>query len=275
MVILNKNKYLYINNREDVKQLREYIVNSFKDLVFIEETHQYFLNGKELDSVTNVCHKFKLPFNKKEKAQGCYEKYFNNPSSQYYQMTTDEILEAWKKNSENACNHGHKNHTFGEDCFYLLTEQYDKILTPLVDGNLIAKTQEEINIVNFYNELSEKCIPILCETRGYYEEKGYSGTFDILFAYDNGGKLSQNLIIKDWKTNKNLFNQFNGEMLLYPFENLPADNFHIYTIQLSLYQLFLENIKCKVIARRLLYLTGNDYTVYKLQDVTKQLKNVL
>jgi hypothetical protein len=275
MEVLNKNKYKLVNNRKDVVALREYITNSFKDLEFKEDTHEYFLKNKKLESVSNVCKRFKEPFDKKEKAQGCFEKYFDNPSSEYYQMTTQQILEQWNRISETACCFGTKKHTFGEDIFYLVTEQYDKIERNLVDGNLIPEDEEENNVIKFWNDLPDNYIPILSECKGYLEDKGVAGTFDNLFAIDGNGKLSQNLILTDYKTNKNLFNQFQDEMLLYPFEDLPADNFHLYNIQLSLYALCLNKVKCKVIGRRLIYLRGDNYSIYKLKDFTKKLEEYL
>ncbi|MCK9544501.1 MAG: hypothetical protein M0R03_20980 [Novosphingobium sp.] len=270
MVVLDKNKYKSINNREDVVKLRNYIVNKFKDLVFIEESHQYFLNGVELTSVSNVCHRFQEKFDKDKQALNCFNKYFNDTNSKYYNMTVEDILKSWDDIAKAACDKGHINHSFGEDVFYLLTEQYDKIQRELVDGNLIPNDKEEENIIVFFNELPNNVIPILCETKVFNEGKRYSGTFDLLMAYDDGiNKLSQNLIIYDYKTNVDLFKNFNNKKLLHPFEDLLDMSYSLYSIQLSLYQLPLEQIKCNVIGRRLVHIRGENYKVYKLNNLTK------
>jgi len=275
MEVLNKDKWLSINQREDVEALRNYILNNFKDLSFKENTHQYFLNGKELQSVTKLIHRFQIPFNQKEKAQETFERNFDNPESKYYQKTVKEILTEWKKINKESTDKGHKNHNMGENCFYLLTEQYDKIDRELVDGNLIPLDQEEENVIRFFNDLPLNYIPLLAEARVYEEEKEYSGTFDLLMVYDNGKKLSQNLILGDFKTNKDLFKNFQEQKLLYPFENLLDSPYSTYIIQLSAYQIPLSNIGLKVIDRRLIYLRGENYSMYRLPDVTQKLINVL
>jgi hypothetical protein len=258
MITLQKDKYLSVNKRPDVVALRKYIIDSFKDLQFIESSHQYFLHGKELTSVSHVCHKFTVPFDKESKALGCYEKYFNNPIHKYYQMTVEQIIESWDKNNKEACDKGHTNHSFGENCAYLLMEEYDKIDRPLVNGNLIPQDREEEEVVRFYNDLPENYIPILTETRVYDEEKGYAGTFDNLFAVDKPGKkLSKSLIITDFKTNTNLFKSFNDEKMLPPFDFMLNTSYSSYVLQLSLYERCLTKIKLKVIGKRLIWLRTN------------------
>jgi hypothetical protein len=271
-----KDKWATVNSRSDVVALRKHITESFGDLEFNEKEHRYFLDGVEMEPVTTVCHRFKKEFDKHEMSKQCYEKYFNNPSSKYFRMTQKQIMEQWDSISSQACDFGTEKHSFAEDMFYLATGETEKIKGELTEeDNLIPTNQGEENVVTFFNDLPVKYIPILCETRGYLKEKRIAGTFDLLFAYDNGEKLSRNLLLMDWKTNKNLFNQFKQEMMLTPFGDFPADNFHIYTVQLSIYQLFLEAVHCRVIDRRLLYLRGNNYSMHKLQDVTGKLKTAL
>ena len=59
--------------QEEIKEVvegRELILESFKDLIFIEEGHKYFLNGKPLPSVSVVTHKFcAYPFDEQEQAE--------------------------------------------------------------------------------------------------------------------------------------------------------------------------------------------------------------
>jgi hypothetical protein len=43
---------------EEVTEIREKILNSFNELVFVEDGHKYFLRGEELQSVSNVTHQF-------------------------------------------------------------------------------------------------------------------------------------------------------------------------------------------------------------------------
>ena len=57
MKILKQKKYWVEHfNDEKYTQLREKILNSFKDLVFEEGPHKYYLHGKEITCVSNVTH---------------------------------------------------------------------------------------------------------------------------------------------------------------------------------------------------------------------------
>jgi hypothetical protein len=99
----------------------------------------------------------------------------------------------------------------------------------------------------------------------------------MLFAYQY--KNDWKLAIYDWKTNASLENSFNQSklnMLLPPFGYMVDEAKSIYTIQLSAYQLGIEQLGYEVIDRKLIWLK-EDGTYEKIQvnDVTKDLKNSL
>lgn len=87
------------------------------------------------------------------------------------------------------------------------------------------------------------------------------------------------LLIYDFKTNKELENQFNidkGNMLLPPFNKYVDQSKSIYTIQLSCYQLGIEQLGYKVIDRKLIWLKDDGtYDKISLDDVTKTLRKTL
>ena len=65
-------------------------------------------------------------------------------------------------------------------------------------------------------------------------------------------------------------------MLLPPFENFYDEAQSLYTLQLSCYQIPLEDIGLKVIGRRLIHLKEDGtYEKIPLKDVTKELRNTL
>jgi len=281
---MNFDKWKFINTRKDVIELRELITNSFKDLVFIEDSHQYFLNGKELTSVSKIVESFVPKFDADGMAQQCFEKYYDNPDSKYYQMTKQQILSEWVKINKDACDKGHHKHDYGENLFYLHTHQFDKIKLQYLYDHYKQYYFEphpndfmNHNVWKFWLDLPVEYIPILCETRVYDESKGYSGTFDILFAWDNGRTpLKDNLIIGDYKTNRDLFKNVNNQIMLSPFDNMLDMPYSHYQLQLSLYQIPLENIGCRVIDRRLIYLNNPvKYEMYRLDNHTEQLRNIL
>ena len=72
-------------------------------------------------------------------------------------MTVDDIIESWKKISNEACTHGTERHEFGESAFYYMIGEYDKILPEFKnriteDGGFMALHPKEEAIVKFYED---------------------------------------------------------------------------------------------------------------------------
>lgn len=285
MILYNNNKWLDIWENDKYKQIREKILNSFNELVFVDEGHKYFVGDRELLSVSVVTHLFKEHFDSETKAVETSERNWDNPNSKYYRMTPEEILSQWKEKSENACAHGTEVHEFGESCFYYMTGQYDKILPAFKnrltnDGGFESKSPKEDAVVKYYQDLPLCYIPILAETKVYDTNLGYAGTFDILFYYDAtlDGKSDKNsgLIIMDWKTNEDLYKNFKEQKLLTPFDELPDMPLSLYKLQLSLYQICLENIGFLVKDRRVLWLKPEGiYDKIRFEEFTKTLRMCL
>lgn len=111
-------------------------------------------------------------------------------------------------------------------------------------------------------------------------KQDYCGTFDILFYYDgDGNDANKGLVIMDFKTNAELRKEFsrnNGRMMLAPFDDLYNEPLGTYSLQLSAYQLPLEDIGLKVIARRIIWLKDDGtYELIPLKDYTNRLREVL
>ena len=273
-ILYNKDKWLGLWDNPKYQEIREGILNAFQGLTFIEEGHKYFLNGKEMECVSNVAHMFQEHFDSEIKAKETFERNFNNPESKYYQMTYEQILESWKKTSIEACTHGTETHEFAESVFYYMIGEYDKILPNFKDrltedGGFKAILPKEEAIVKFYEDIPRYIIPILAETKVFveYDKAGYAGTFDILFYYDATleGKDESNsgLFVLDWKSNKDLYKNFKEKKLLKPFDNLLDMPLSMYKLQLSLYENALHKEGFKVIGRRILWLKP-DSTYYKI-----------
>lgn len=285
MILYNNNKWLDIWENEKYKQIREKILNSFNELVFVDEGHKYFVGDRELLSVSVVTHLFKEHFDSETKAVETSERNWDNPNSKYYRMTPEEILSQWKEKSENACTHGTEVHEFGESCFYYMTGQYDKILPEFKcrltsDGGFESKSPKEDAAVRFYQDIPKCIVPILAETKVYDANLGYAGTFDILFYYDatlDGKDNSYSGLFEcDWKTNEDLYKNFMEKKLLAPFDNLLDMPLSVYKLQLSLYQICLENIGLKTVARRILWLKPDStYEKIPLEDYTITLRETL
>lgn len=261
-MILKRGKWKDISNLDKYNQMRDHIRNSYNGLVFVNEGHRYYYNGKQLESVSNITHLFIPKFDVESKSREMYEKYYNDQSSKYYHMTQDEILEQWNAIKDAACDHGTNVHEFGESCFYFVTYQDDKILPEFKDringDEFYSTSPKEDAVVKFWTDLPKCFVPIASENQVCREDLGYSGTFDLLFYYDAelDGKSDDKsgFVIFDYKTNKDLYKNFKGERMFSPFNDLLNCSFNVYQLQLSLYQLALEPIGFKIIGRRIIWL---------------------
>ena len=284
-ILYRNNKWKGIWDSPKYEKLREVIKNEFSGLTFIEEGHKYFLNGKPMTCVSDVTHLFQEHFDSTQKAVETSERNWNNPESKYFRMTPEQILESWKKISDEACEHGTFTHECGESLFYYMTGQIDKILPDFKDrltedGGFMLLYPKEEAAGKFYEDIPECIVPILAETKVYDEELGYSGTFDILFYYDAtlDGKNPEKsgLIVMDWKTNKDLYKNFKGQKLLSPFDELLDMPLNLYKLQLSLYQSCINKVGLKVVARRILWLKPDGtYDKINLEDYVNVLREEL
>jgi hypothetical protein len=76
----------------------------------------------------------------------------------------------------------------------------------------------------------------------------------------------------EYKTNGDLFKCYKGQTLLAPFDYLESTPYNKYQLQLSYYQLMLEEIGIKVSGRKLIYLKADaTYRIFDLIDITAEI----
>lgn len=271
-------------NLPEIQEIRDRIIDTYTNkLVFEEGPHKYFLDGVEYISVSEVTHKYK-PIDGEQMAENCVRKWQKEQDTtyKYYGMSKEEILAKWKVKSDHACEFGTNVHAFGESMFYYMTGEPEKILDECKsqfteDGPLPNNPQEEA-IVKFWDDLPENFVPVLAETR-VFNRNGtqYAGTFDILFYYVEEPESPKNgLVIFDYKTNEELYKNYRGQTLLWPFQDLLDQNASYYQLQLSCYQIPLENLGYKVIGRRLIWVRPDgNYEKVKLDSVSGRLREAL
>lgn len=270
-----------------VKEVRENIISSFSNLQFLEEGHKYFVHKADgstisLPSVSHVCHQFQPFVDWDEIAQRKATK---------EGIPKEELQRQWKENNIRSTNNGTITHEFGEGYMYFFQGKPelipDRVKVQYEDGFFIpyGKKQEAIcrfyedlyKIDNFYPVMPEARIYTGLEGKGYDFTQNYSGTFDMLFACQIRGKWK--LALLDWKTNaslENSFNQAKGNTLLEPFTYMIDESKSLYTIQLSLYQLGLEQLGYEIADRKIIWLKEDgNYEKISVPDVTKELINVL
>lgn len=236
-----------------IEEVKKKILESFDKLVFVEKSHKYYLEGEELIPVSNVIHKFKPHFDAKLIAGFVAKK--NG-------TTVDAVLAEWKEISTKACEFGTEVHNFAERYFY--------------DRTLVPKSPIEKAVVSFFNDMPDNLIPILSETKVYSKELGYAGTFDLLCYHVGKTEEESGLVIFDYKTNEDLYKNFKEQKLLYPFENLLDMALNVYKLQLSCYQIPLEDIGFKVLGRRIIWLKKDGtYEKIKLEGYSHILRQVI
>ena len=256
-------KIVVPNEPSEVTEIRNKILNEFKDLKFEEEGHKYFLNGVQLPSVSEVTHKFcAQPFDSEEQAIAYSDK---------HGMTKEYWLDQWKFNNLRATTTGTLVHEFAEGLGWLRNGHPE--LMPdsckqkyIKDKNWLIPTRpKEDAVIKFYDELNENLHFVLAETKVYSNKSEISnvknkfcGTFDLLAWYDNPtDKKKSGLVVLDWKTNRELKKEFsrnNNRMLLSPFSDYYEEPLSYYTLQLNLYSLCLAGIGLPPIGARVIWL---------------------
>lgn len=272
---------------ELVTAARAMILREFEDLEFYEEGHLYLLHGQSLCSVSGIGHRFiREPFD--EVAQSIRYAKKNG-------MTPEFWLQQWKQNAFRATTLGTKTHEFGESLAYLKAG-HPELIRPSIQsqymedyGYLAPIHPKEEAICRFLCDLPSSMHLVLNETKVYSGKnpiparnlkEQICGTFDMLYYYDgNGNPAKAGFVILDYKTNANLYSEYNQRVhrtLLPPFDNYIEQDLSLYTIQLSLYALMLEDIGLPVIARRIVWLTNEGkYQMIPVPDVSEMLRTVL
>lgn len=223
--------------------------NYFKDLKFDETTHTYTKLKKKLTPVSYVLKKFTEEFDSDKMSVLVANK---------RGITKEEVLKEWEDNKNKACQLGTKVHLFGEN--------YCR------DRDLKPSNGYEEAIVKWYSTKPDYIETTFLELQMFSDALGIAGTSDMVFYNTRTGKFK----ILDYKTNADLFKNYKGKKMLKPFDNLLDNPYNKYQLQLSLYQILFEQTGYEIESRALVWIKPNGtYEVYKTEDYTKQLLNVL
>lgn len=280
----NRGKWSKYYDLPEIQEIRERIVETYTNkLIFLEGPHEYYLDGVQYMCVSDVTHKYK-PVTGEQMAENCVKKWQKDqdPSYKYYGLTKEEILAQWAVKSGHACEFGTEVHAFGESMFYYMIGEPEKILPECADkfrdGIPHPTSLHEEAVVKFWEDIPETFVPVLAETK-VFNRNGtpYAGTFDILFYYvDEKNPQKSGLVIFDYKTNEDLYKNFRGQKLLWPFNDMLDMSYSYYTLQLGCYQVPLENLGYKVIGRRLIWLRPDGtYDSVKVNGVSDRIREAL
>lgn len=179
------------------------------------------------------------PFNSDEVAQKTYDKHYNNPDSQYYHKTKDEIKAMWEAKGAESRNYGRM---LDEYIRVMLEGDSDDVAMYELDNDIDG--DERLNGLcksfnQFLQYIKEKRPSMQYVTREkmlYYKISDFyvRGRFDALF-YDTENKK---WIVIDWKSSGTIDKEKNKytKNLLGPARIFPALNWYTYTLQVYLYK---------------------------------------
>ena len=244
----------------------------FNHIKFHDKEHKYYLNGKQMSSVTKLIGKFKQPFD---------SDYWSEKKANERGILKEEILKEWKYKADFATQKGSAVHAFAEN--YLFNKVFpfpEQEMIEVLGGveNMLecraaVKTIIEL-FKKFYSDSYGKLVPVRAELVVGDEELGLCGMVDQLFWNEKSGELE----IWDWKTNKEIKEVNKWQQFKEPLGHLDVCELNTYSLQLSLYKHIIEkNTNLKLGKSYIVWLNENNdtYKVFKCHDFEKEVKSIL
>jgi len=268
-----------------VAEARRHVLREFEDLEFYDDGHRYLLGSRSLPSVSNVAHRFiRVPFDEQKQAARYAER---------HGQTAAYWIQQWRQNSFRATTLGTKTHAYGESLGYLRAGLPERVCPSMQVqympeyGFLAPLHPKEEAVLKFMNEMPPSMHLVLNEAMAYSgknpcPEKNLreqiAGTFDMLYYNDGSDGQPEGFVILDYKTNASLQNDYNrkwGRVLHQPFADMVEEDLSLYSIQLSLYALMLQDIGIPIISRRIVWLKDGEYELVPVQDLSEKLRQAL
>jgi hypothetical protein len=245
------------------------LFTTFNKVKYYDEPHKYFVDGKQLISVTTLIHQYE---------EGFDENYWLEVKSDEYGITQEQVKFAWDFINDFGTTKGSVIHDYAENLFnnkvfpYPEKEIIKKFgYNAIWDEYLLTKKLVD----DFYKYSFNKLIPIRLEYVVYDEEFGIGGMVDLLFYNVKAGEFQ----IWDWKTNKEYrFESDYGNHLKGDLFMLQECEHTTYSLQLSTYKYIIEkNTGIKLGDSYLVWVSANNdkFHVYKAEDYTEYSKIML
>ena len=205
-------------------------------------------------SITEVLNALEHPFDQQGVAQKTHDKHFNNPNSEYYQMSVEEIIEKWSAKGKDSCNYGSKLDNYigailtgNENDIKLFklnnSYDYDERLQGLCDSfdnfyKLVMKSGD----MEFVDRERDVYLKVSVENPIDNSQIEYyvKGRFDALFY----NKRTKKWVVIDWKSSGSIDKVPTKwtDKFLGPMFKWPELNYYRYTNQLHFYKkALLEN----------------------------------
>lgn len=233
---------------------------------FNENSHTYTYLGNSgkpiqvFESVTSFINRFK----KKEdwvKLAGFVARRDGIPTS--------KVLEQWENKGKVAVTLGSAVHKWIEDYYNGLDPKTPDLFKE--DPRVLERIEK---FKDLHQEKLHKLTPVKQEFRLFSRKWNIAGTTDAIF------KIEPDYFVGDWKTNEKFTTNDHPKgrfkKLLYPFEDLWENSLNIYSIQLSLYRLILqEEAGFSTRDSFLVWIGPEKPKLYKVVDLRDRLYNYL
>lgn len=203
-------------------------------------------------SISAILGMLEEPFDKEGIAQKTFDNNFNNPNSEYYQMSVNQIIEKWEQKGATSRHYGSMLDNYigcnltGSDTDLKLFKldndyEHDERLHSLCDSfdnfySVLSKSGDTI-FVDREKTVYHKVTIVNPDNDNEKLEYYIKGRFDALFY----NKRTNKWIVIDWKSSGSIDKIPNKwtKQLLGPMKKYPALNYYTYTTQLYFYKLTL------------------------------------
>jgi hypothetical protein len=210
----------------------------FKHILYEDKKHVYYnLNTKkQLGSVTGLIKKFKKPFDRE---------YWLKVKSEQRGITKDQLAKEWNDSKDSGLSIGNIYHDYIQK-----RNNREWVLPKKLDVEAYLSSHNDITI------FAEFVI----------------GNDVIGGKFDNLSLRDDDLILKDWKSNKK-FDLQSDYYLINGLEHIPACEFYEYALQTSLYQYILD---LPIVEREIVWFdrTG-EFHVFKTPYLEDEVKHML
>ena len=244
------------------------LFTAFNDVTFYDEPHKYFIDGKELISVTTLIHRYQEEFD---------EKFWSEIKGTQHTISPVEIIRAWKFINKKGTIRGSAIHDYAENLFLNKKFEYPQQLILNEFGYDPVKYTYDIckkHVNSFYNKVHGRLIPIKTEMVVCDKDFLIGGMLDILFW----NVKAQEFQIWDYKTNKDFTYTEPKRHLLDELCMLEECDIEIYSLQLEMYKQIIEkNVPIKLGKSYLVWFSHNNdnYKIIETLDRTYHVKTIL
>lgn len=187
-------------------------------------------------SITTILSYLAEPFDQAGVAQNTYNKHFNNPDSQYYQKTVEQIIDMWAAKGAQSLHYGRLNDEYigiilegTEDDYEIFDIDND------VENDARLKAQVDA-FDEFIRDNADTYSYVAREKTVFYRVGDYyvKGRFDALLY----NKKTKKYVVVDWKTSGSVDtvpSRWTTKMLG-ACKHLDALNWNTYTLQVYFYK---------------------------------------